>query len=71
MAARSKTTASAKTSHPVTVKHLTTSLAEEHKLTKRQCETLRSDLVDLLTKHLKNLVKIRIMLRRLAASASS
>ena len=60
MATQAKTTASAKTSRPVTLKHLAAVLAEEHKLTKRQGEALLNDLVGLITKHLKKGERIRI-----------
>jgi DNA-binding protein HU-beta len=59
MAAHAKTTA-AKTSRPVTLKHLAASLAEQHELTKRQGETLLNELVGLITKHLKKGERIRI-----------
>jgi DNA-binding protein HU-beta len=45
---------------PVTLKHLAASLAEQHELTKRQGETLLSDLIGLITKHLKKGERIRI-----------
>jgi DNA-binding protein HU-beta len=48
------------TSRPVTIKHLAATLAEEHKLTKREGESLLNDLVDLMTKHLKKGEKIRL-----------
>jgi hypothetical protein len=60
MATQAKTTASAKTNRPVTLKHLAAILAEEHKLTKRQGEALLNDLVGLITKHLKKGERIRI-----------
>jgi DNA-binding protein HU-beta len=60
MAAQAKTTASAKTSRPVTLKHLAASLADEYELTKRQGETLLNGLVGLITKHLKKGERIRI-----------
>jgi DNA-binding protein HU-beta len=60
MAAQAKTTASANTSRPVTLKHLAASLAEEYELTKRQGETLLNGLVGLITKHLKKGERIRI-----------
>jgi DNA-binding protein HU-beta len=53
MATQAKTTASAKTSRPVTLKHLAAVLAEEHKLTKRQGEALLNDLVGLITSILR------------------
>ena len=60
MAAQAKTTASAKTSRPVTLKHLAASLAEEYELTKRRGEALLNGLVGLITKHLKKGERIRI-----------
>ena len=60
MATQTKTTASAKTSRPVTLKHLAATLAEEHQLTKRQGAALLGDLVGLITKHLKKGERIRI-----------
>ena len=60
MATQTKTTASAKTSRPVTLKHLAATLAEEHQLTKRQGVALLGDLVGLITKHLRKGERIRI-----------
>ena len=48
-----KPAAAAKTSRPVTLKHLAAALAEEHQLTKRAGEALLGDLVGMITKHLK------------------
>ena len=42
-----KSPAAAKTSRPVTLKHLAAALAEEHQLTKRAGEALLGDLVGL------------------------
>ena len=53
-------TAAAKTSRPVTLKHLAAVLAEEHQLTKRAGEALLGDLVGLITKHLKKGERIRL-----------
>jgi DNA-binding protein HU-beta len=50
----------AKTSRPVTLKHLAATLAGEHQLTKRAGEALLGDLVGLITKHLKKGERIRI-----------
>jgi DNA-binding protein HU-beta len=55
-----KSPVAAKTSRPVMLKHLAAVLAEEHQLTKRACEALLSDLVGLITKHLKKGERIRI-----------
>jgi DNA-binding protein HU-beta len=55
-----KSPAAAKTSRPVTLKHLAAALAEEHQLTKRAGEALLGDLVGLITKHLKKGERIRI-----------
>jgi hypothetical protein len=53
MAKANKPAAAAKSSRPVTLKHLAATLAEEHQLTKRAGEALLGDLVGLITKHLK------------------
>jgi DNA-binding protein HU-beta len=50
----------AKTSRPVTLKHLAAVLAEEHQLTKRAGEALLTDLIGNITKHLKKGERIRI-----------
>jgi DNA-binding protein HU-beta len=55
-----KSTPAAKTSRPVTLKHLAATLAGEHQLTKRAGEALLGDLVGLITKHLKKGERIRI-----------
>ena len=60
MANATKLTAPAKTSRPVTLKHLAATLAEQHQLTKRAGEALLGDLVGLITKHLKKGERIRI-----------
>ena len=63
MARSAKTTkspAAAKTSRPVTLKHLAAALAEEHQLTKRASEAVLGDLVGTITKHLKKGEQIRI-----------
>ena len=52
--------AAAKTSRPVTLKHLAAILAEEHHLTKRASEALLGELVGLITKHLKKGERVRI-----------
>src|SRR5215212_170991 len=49
-----------KSNRPVTIKHLAATLAEEHDLTKRAGEAILTDLVGLMTKHLKKGEKIRI-----------
>ena len=51
----------AKKSRPVTLKHLAATLAEEHQLTKKGGEALLTDLVGLITKHLKKGERIRIV----------
>jgi DNA-binding protein HU-beta len=51
----------AKKSKPVTLKHLAATLAEEHQLTKKGGEALLTDLVGLITKHLKKGERIRIV----------
>ena len=55
-----KSLAAAKPSRPVTLKHLAAALAEEHQLTKRAGEAILSDLVGIITKHLKKGERIRI-----------
>ena len=60
MAKANKPAAAAKSSRPVTLKHLAAALAEEHQLTKRAGEALLGDLVGLITKHLKKGERIRI-----------
>jgi DNA-binding protein HU-beta len=50
-----------KKSRPVTLKHLAATLAEEHQLTKKGGEALLTDLVGLITKHLKRGERIRIV----------
>ena len=50
----------AKTSRPVTIKHLAARLAADHQLTKRAGEAILGDLVSLITKHLKKGERIRI-----------
>ena len=55
-----KSNAPAKTSRPVTLKHLAAALAEEHQLTKRASEALLGDLVGIITKHLKKGERVRI-----------
>jgi DNA-binding protein HU-beta len=60
MAKANKPAAAAKSSRPVTLKHLAATLAEEHQLTKRAGEALLGDLVGLITKHLKKGERIRI-----------
>ncbi len=55
-----KSPVAAKTSRPVTLKHLAAALAEEHQLTKRAGEALLVDLVAIITKHLKKGERIRI-----------
>ena len=56
-----KSTATAKTTRPVTLKHLAAALAEEHQLTKRAGEAILGDLVVSITKHLKKGDRIRIV----------
>ena len=55
------TTAAAKASRPVTLKHLAAALAEEHQLTKRAGEALLGGLVGIITKHLKKGERVRIV----------
>ena len=51
----------AKANRPVTLKHLAATLAEEHELTKKSGEALLTDLVALITKHLKKGERIRLV----------
>ena len=55
-----KPSATAKSSRPVTRKHLAAALAAEHQLTKRAGEGLLGDLVAIITKHLKKGERVRI-----------
>ena len=55
-----KAMTSAKSGRPVTLKHLAARLAADHELTKRAGEAILSDLVSLITKHLKKGERIRI-----------
>ena len=57
----SKKAAATKPSKPVTLKHLAAVLAEEHQMTKKGGEALLTDLVGLITKHLKKGERIRIV----------
>lgn len=45
----------------VTLKHLAADLAEKHKMSKKQAETMLNDLVDLLTAQLKKGCRIRMV----------
>ena len=44
----------------VTLKHLSASLSESHDLPKKQCDAILSDMVGLVTRHLKKGDKIRL-----------
>jgi DNA-binding protein HU-beta len=44
----------------VTLKHLAASLSESHEVPKKQCDAMLSDMVGLVTRHLKRGDKIRI-----------
>ena len=55
-----KPSATAKSSRPVTRKHLAAVLAAEHQLTKRAGEGLLGDLVAIITKHLIKGERVRI-----------
>src|ERR1700734_3448092 len=55
-----KKAAAAKPAPTVTLKHLAAALAEEHELAKKTTETILSDMVGLVTKHLKKGDRIRI-----------
>ena len=58
--AKASTKSAAKPSRPITLKHLAATLAEEHQMTKRGGEALLTDLVGLITKHLKKGERIRM-----------
>ena len=45
----------------ITLKHLAADMAEAHELSKKQAETVLTDLVERITKHLKNGERIRIV----------
>jgi DNA-binding protein HU-beta len=60
MSKAKKPAAAAKSSRPVTLKHLAATLAEEHQMTKRAGEALLGDLVSQITRHLKKGERIRI-----------
>jgi DNA-binding protein HU-beta len=44
----------------VTLKHLAASLSESHDMPKKQCDAMLSEMVGLMTKHLKKGDKVRI-----------
>ncbi|MGE3147589.1 MAG: HU family DNA-binding protein [Pseudorhodoplanes sp.] len=50
----------AKASKPITLKHLAAQLAEDHQVSKRQGQEMLTDLVALITKHLKKGERIRL-----------
>ena len=45
----------------ITLKHLAAAIAEDHELSKKQAETILTDLVSRITNHLKNGERIRIV----------
>ncbi len=51
----------ATTAPTITLKHLAAAMAEDHEMSKKQAETLLTDLVDRITKHLKKGERIRIV----------
>jgi len=51
----------AKAAKPVTLKDLATTLAESHQLTKKQGQEILTDLVGLVTKHLKKGERVKIV----------
>jgi DNA-binding protein HU-beta len=53
-------TAKAATATTVTLKHLAASIATEHKMSKKEAETVLTDMVGLIVKHLKKGSRIRI-----------
>lgn len=58
-----KSTKAAKSATPatVTLKHLAAKIAEEHEVPKKQAETMLTDMVGLVVKHLKKGERIRIV----------
>ena len=50
----------AKASKPITLKHLAAQLAEDHQVSKRQGQEMLTNLVSMITKHLKKGERIRI-----------
>lgn len=55
-----KKAAKAATASTVTLKHLAAKIAEDHELPKKQTESMLSDMVGLIVKHLKRGDRIRI-----------
>jgi DNA-binding protein HU-beta len=53
--------AKAATPTTITLKHLAADIAEAHELSKKQAETILTDLVDRIGKHLKKGERIRIV----------
>lgn len=51
----------AKPSKPITLKDLGNALAEEHSLTKKQGQEMLTDLVSMITKHLKKGERVKIV----------
>jgi Bacterial DNA-binding protein len=51
----------AATATTITLKHLAAAIAEEQELSKKQAETILTDLVTMITKHLKKGERIRIV----------
>ena len=60
MASTPKKPAAAKPANTLTLKHLAATLSEEHQLTKKQGVEMLTDLVTMITKHLKKGERIRI-----------
>lgn len=56
----SKKPAAPKAGRPITLKHLAATLAADHQMSKRGGEALLSELVGLITKHLKKGERVRI-----------
>ena len=52
---------SAKTQATVTLKHLAAELAESHEIAKKKAETVLSDLVTAITRHLKKGDRLRLV----------
>jgi DNA-binding protein HU-beta len=51
----------ASTPTTITLKHLAAAMAEDHEMSKKQTEALLSDLVTMVTKHLKKGDRIRLV----------
>jgi len=57
---RKNTMANPKSSKPVTLKHMAAQLAADHEMSKTLSEAMLGDIIDIITKHLKNGERIKI-----------